>query len=285
MAEPGNPIDLTAQSVTPRKIRMVCLDLDGTVFNSCKQITDPTRAQVRRCLDQGIEVVVVSGRAFHFARRTALRLDKRVSTIGFVGAYRSVRNQNSGAPLTKEALKAILDILEPENCTVYMKELQYIYCNNDQRLRMDYETYTQELGPQGQIHFQGCKNLRDLIEKHRQPIYKVMADTLDRTSAIHEKLLQVPGIRTFVYRYGTIEIISEKADKGIAIQEAAAQLNIPKAEILGIGDSVNDVPMFEACGLRVAMGNAESQLKAEADVITWTNDEDGVARALEALVL
>ena len=56
------------------------------------------------------------------------------------------------------------------------------------------------------------------------------------------------------------------------------------AQLLGIGDSVNDLPMFEGCGLRVAMGNAVEPVKARADYITLTNDEDGVGEALRQLV-
>ena len=56
--------------------------------------------------------------------------------------------------------------------------------------------------------------------------------------------------RIFIYPYGDIEVISAKADKGIAIRKAADQLGIDPAQIRGIGDSVNDLPMFEGCGLR-----------------------------------
>ena len=57
------------------------------------------------------------------------------------------------------------------------------------------------------------------------------------------------------------------------------------ARILGIGDSINDLPMFEGCGLRVAMANAADQVKAQADYITLSNEEDGVGEALRRLVL
>ena len=86
------------------------------------------------------------------------------------------------------------------------------------------------------------------------------------------------------WQTGDIEVISAKADKGIAIRKAADQLGIDPAQILGIGDSVNDLPMFEGCGLRVAMGNAVEPVKARADYITLTNDEDGVGEALRQLV-
>ena len=101
MAENRNPVDLREQSVSPRPIRMVCLDLDGTLFNGKKEVGSLSRQQIRRCLDQGVEVAVVSGRAYQFAYKTAQMIDPRLSVIGFVGAYRSFHGQAQGEPIPR----------------------------------------------------------------------------------------------------------------------------------------------------------------------------------------
>ena len=243
MAENRNPVDLREQSVSPRPIRMVCLDLDGTLFNGKKEVGSLSRQQIRRCLDQGVEVAVVSGRAYQFAYKTAQMIDPRLSVIGFVGAYRS-----------------------------FMKQLNTIWCSHDVPLSGDYVAYTADQPPQHRIVVHSNQDLPAIARQNPDPVYKLLIRARGRTEVIARQLRPLSGIRIFIYPYGDIEVISAKADKGIAIRKAAEQLGIDPVQILGIGDSVNDLPMFEGCGLRVAMGNAVEPVKARADYITLTND-------------
>ncbi len=82
-----------------------------------------------------------------------------------------------------------------------------------------------------------------------------------------------------------LEITSSEATKGKAIQRLAKHLHIPLERILAIGDSRNDLSMFEVVGKRVAMGNAVPEVQAAADLIAPSNDEDGVAWTLRNIVL
>ena len=142
MAENRNPVDLREQSVSPRPIRMVCLDLDGTLFNGKKEVGSLSRQQIRRCLDQGVEVAVVSGRAYQFAYKTAQMIDPRLSVIGFVGAYRSFHGQAQGEPIPRTALNEVLTLLKREDCPAFMKQLNTIWCSHDVPLSGDYVAYT-----------------------------------------------------------------------------------------------------------------------------------------------
>lgn len=284
MAENRNPVDLREQSVSPRPIRMVCLDLDGTLFNGKKEVGSLSRQQIRRCLDQGVEVAVVSGRAYQFAYKTAQMIDPRLSVIGFVGAYRSFHGQAQGEPIPRAALNEVLTLLKREDCPAFMKQLNTIWCSHDVPLSGDYVAYTADQPPQHRIVVHSNQDLPAIARKNPDPVYKLLIRARGRTEAIARQLRPLSGIRIFIYPYGDIEVISAKADKGIAIRKAADQLGIDPAQILGIGDSVNDLPMFEGCGLRVAMGNAVEPVKACADYIMLTNDEDGVGEALRQLV-
>ena len=81
-----------------------------------------------------------------------------------------------------------------------------------------------------------------------------------------------------------MEITSNQNDIGTAIRAAAAQLGLPLEQVLGVGDSLNDIEMFNVCGIKAAMGNASSALKAQADLIADTNAQEGVAKLLESLL-
>ena len=74
--------------------------------------------------------------------------------------------------------------------------------------------------------------------------------------------------------------MNKKASKGQSLKELTHQLNIPKERVMAIGDSGNDIDMVEYAGLGVAMGNAIPEVKDVADVVTTTNEENGVAKAI-----
>ena len=78
-----------------------------------------------------------------------------------------------------------------------------------------------------------------------------------------------------------VELNSARAQKGLALQGLADLLGIPMAETMAFGDDLNDLSMLRAAGLGVAMGNASAEVKAAADYVTASCDENGVALALE----
>jgi Cof subfamily protein (haloacid dehalogenase superfamily) len=82
-----------------------------------------------------------------------------------------------------------------------------------------------------------------------------------------------------------LDIIAAGADKGTGVQNLARLMGLDKEEICVFGDYHNDIPMFEAAGFSVAMGNAEDEVKNRATVITGSNDEDGVALAINKYFL
>jgi hypothetical protein len=79
--------------------------------------------------------------------------------------------------------------------------------------------------------------------------------------------------------------MDEKGNKGYGLKAVAKHYNIPLEQTIAIGDNFNDVPMLEAAGLSVAMGNAEPEVKEMCDIVTRTNDEHGVAYAIRQFVL
>ena len=285
MAQTGNTVDLTQQKVMPRDIRMVCLDLDGTLFNENSQITEEGKKQIIRCLDQGIHVFLVSGRAIEFTYKTACTVDPRVDSIGFAGAARYVDGKIHGDYLEKEVTEKILDVLYDEGCVTFIKKKNDVYCSHKSDLIIDYEKYTEDQPREHQIHVHENTDLRKLIRTD-DGFYKMLIRSRGKLEKMKERLKPFENeSRLFFYQvYGNIEAYNRNVDKGTAVVKAAAELGISKDRILGIGDSVNDIPLFEGCGITVAMGNAEDSVKEAADYITKSNREDGVAFALQQLI-
>lgn len=88
-----------------------------------------------------------------------------------------------------------------------------------------------------------------------------------------------------LYRCKNIDVMKKNSSKGNGIEILAKHLNIKKEEIVVMGDGGNDLSMFEVAGYKVAMANGSEILKSKADYVTATNDEDGVAKALEKIFL
>lgn len=82
-----------------------------------------------------------------------------------------------------------------------------------------------------------------------------------------------------------LEIIEGTVNKGVALAALAERLGISRQDVMAIGDSFNDLEMIQYAGVGVAMGNARKEIKQQADIVTLTNEEDGVAEAIEQYVL
>jgi len=95
------------------------------------------------------------------------------------------------------------------------------------------------------------------------------------------------GYPEFSSAFGSkyVEIFAKNTSKGTALNALASRLGIAKEEIACIGDSANDLPMFEAAGLKIAMGNAVPELKKKADIVAYSNHIDGAAKAIEQYIL
>jgi hydroxymethylpyrimidine pyrophosphatase-like HAD family hydrolase len=114
-----------------------------------------------------------------------------------------------------------------------------------------------------------------------------VGDDPDAVSRCNEALRTALGARASATRSQTffIDITHPDANKGTLVGTLSRLLNIPSTEIATIGDMENDVPMFRKSGLGIAMGNAEPAVKAEAKLVTDSNEADGFAKAVERYLL
>lgn len=111
-----------------------------------------------------------------------------------------------------------------------------------------------------------------------------LADLSDKES-LREELSSVEGLAISSSMYNNLEINAEAATKGNALLWLADHLGIPREETMAFGDGENDISMLKAAGTGVAMGNASDHVKAAADEVTLTNEQDGVAAAIQTWIL
>lgn len=269
-----------------KRIRLIALDMDGTTFNSRKEITNRTRRTIAEAVERGIQVFPATGRPKSYLPREIMSIPGVHYASTSNGA--SIIDINKEAPLYEDLIPAerMPDIIRRIKDLPVIIELFYkgaCYCDRstlpviEQILQERpsvqngqapeiyedgiFDRLLQDPFPVEKVHliFSDLKIRKEIMDFYQKE------NILDVTSAFAENL----------------ELTSKTATKSNALLRLAGILGISQEETMAIGDSFNDLDMLEAAGTSVAMGNAEPEIKETADLITKTNDEDGVAWAIE----
>ncbi len=257
---------------------LIALDLDGTLLDSHEQISTRNHRAIASALLAGVRVVLVTGRGADTPSRVAHELGLNVPIICAHGA------------LTKDFLsgKVLGHIPIPLRCAVPLLEF-------GEREHLAAAVYTDE-------KFYRLKGSPVYMEDQKGPGWAEIdrfedvlasAPTFIRflgseaVEVVRKKFVDMPLL--FKHEsWGTFEelaITSRRATKERALEELCRTYAIPAERVLAIGDSRNDVPMLQWSGLGIAMANALPEVRDAVATQTGTNDEDGVAEAIERYVL
>ncbi len=287
-------------STPPRsdRRRIVFLDVDGTILEHGSHVSPSTGPAVRAARAAGHLVYLSTG-------RSASDIHPRVAEMGFDGAI-----TNSGAlvtsgdevvvdrPLSPAAADRMLTALRSRGIRYFLQSRDGVYASDDMaELMRDYGAALdarvaagQEIRPEDSLVGLAQRTFPSVDEADLTRIDKAVfvSDHEEGIDELREDLgdefLIVPG--SMPLPGGSNGEISERdTTKGSAIELLLAHLGIDPADAVGIGDSWNDIEMFEVCGVAVAMGNAQPELKALADFVTTDVLDDGVANAFRRLGL
>lgn len=282
-------------------IRLVASDLDGTLLTQFGRVSDVTAETVKKIQEKGVRFVVCTGREYHSAGMIVGSSGILCDYICNSGATWVDRNGEvtHNVSMNPEIARTVWDILQEEHMVAQ------IVTDGGQAVTMTLEELTDYLTNvlfPAFARVSGMEYNRDLdqfiagylteypMEKifcGEAPAYKIMTATMDseQMKRVRAKLAGMP-LSVVSTSPVNLEISGLEARKGIAVQAYAQQLGISAEEIMILGDSENDINMFEVpFAHRVAMGNADSMIKDKATYITGTNREDGAAAALRKFIL
>lgn len=274
---------------THSNIRLIALDLDGTVFNEKKEITPAVRSAIIAALKQKIIVMPATGRpeaglpeSFLQIPGVQYALTSNGARIIDISAGHAVYEDKM--PL-REALK-VLDYMADCGCIpdVYIDGEVFV-----ERTAYEHVLKTFDLGgllPYFLKSRQPVENLREFMIKKGNDVEKInlMIQEQDKRKAMMQELHDLTRLSISSGLSINIEITSPTVNKGTAIVNFGKQLGISREQIMACGDSGNDLDMIKAAGLGVAMGNADKEIKAIADYITRSNEKDGVAYAIRKFI-
>lgn len=270
-------------------VKLIALDLDGTLFNSQSQISAHNIDTIKKANEAGATVVISTGRPYNglpFEQLKGSGIRFAITTNGS-----AIYEIESGKCLFEEAMdeEIILPILDflltkdihmdafiggkgytPVQCVAAGQKLanppalkHYIL---NTRVRVDNLPLF--------IHENQLK-----VQKMTLNFYPEGGIFKDREE-VRKYLESNPAITTVSGGYNNLEFTRADVNKGVGLQKMAQLLDIPVAQTMAVGDTENDLAIIRAAGFGVAMGNATAAVKNAADYITTSNDEDGVAAAI-----
>lgn len=266
-------------------IKLVAVDIDGTLVNDQRQVTPDVYEAVQEAQAQGVKVVVATGRPLPGVKNLLreLNLDQGDNyVITFNGAL--VQHTGTGKDIISEGMSYddYMDIeLLSRKLGVHMHAITMsgIYtANRDIGAYTVHESYLVSMP----IFYRTPEEMAD------KQIVKMMF--IDEPEILDAAIAKLP--ESFYERFTIVksapfylEILSKKASKGTAVQRLAKELGLSLDQTMAIGDEENDRSMLEAVGNPVVMENGKSELKAIAKYITKSNNDSGVAHALREWVL
>ena len=271
-------------------IRLIALDLDGTLLDSQKRLSARNEAVLRECISRGIYIVPCTGRIWGGVPDFLRSLPGIRYAITTNGAIVEDVKEHRILDERKLGCAQAIDILEMAGrfhtmYDAYVDGRAY----GEKRFLEHMDTYAIPDAIQTMIlqTRQEVPDVKEQIRKLNLPVEKVnyfFGDQQERSRA--RRVLQERGdVIVSSSLDNNLEINAPGATKGEAILRLAGHLGLWREQTMGFGDGENDMTMIRTAGIGVAMGNAVEALKAEADYVTVTNDEDGVADAIEKLVL
>ncbi len=272
-------------------IKMIVIDIDGTLLNPEGRITERTLAAVQAARQEGIVVTLATARRYcntvQIAREFELECSLIVSDGAMIAGYPRaavLQTHSMQSQVAQQAVELFVrfnlqPVVHPD--TGLQEEIwtgpkngdnlwleMYFGVYADQVRRMPYEM---------------------LCAGHADPLRVVTFDTEEAIAAV------IPGVAALDCSWNTIKrgtygcaeitVMDRHCSKASGVMALARQLDIPLQEIMALGDNNNDIPMLQAVGWGVAMGQAPDAVKAVAQAVTASNAEDGAARAIETYAL
>ena len=272
-------------------IRLVAMDLDGTLLGADKRISDENLRALRACEERGIKMVFSSGRSFESLRRMALEAGLSSPIISSNGARVDLSPNGPmliDYPFDRALARSVYDILLESG--VY-----FVVYNAGRLFKCNASEGQAERGTNVvQWNEMKVSSLVDVVDDPELTVseglahvHKFVAFTPDtrRLAALKQKLAKETPSSLSSSWFDNLEVLRPGAGKGTALKDLSAALSLKKSQVMAFGDNLNDLDMLQGAGVPVAMENAIEPLKAVARHIAPHHDESGVARMLEKLVL
>ncbi len=265
----------------------VC-DMDGTLLNSDGIISNENEIALKRLREKGVEIIIASGRTDLMLKSIIKQLDLKDHIICCNGAV--IKNIKTGEvvyekSIDNETVTKILNycFVNSVNFLVYTKEIVYSNKNNPHAKR--YIELNENLPTELNIPIEFMQY--DNSKFDDLDVFKILIieKSEDKLHYHVQHFLSYNNLSVVSSASGLLDIMATNISKGNAIKALSEKLDVDLNKVIAFGDNYNDIEMFQAVGFPVAMGNSIEEIKSAAKYITTSNDESGVAYAIENIFL
>ena len=271
-----------------KDIRLVALDLDDTTLRTDSSLSNATRDAICSLAALGVEIVIASGRAYSALPQAMTELSVVNFAITSNGA--AINRVPDGSrvqayTLSEHAARAALAAI-PEDFVI--------------EVFVDGTPYSDRRYVEDPVRF-GCRaTLIEYIQTTRKPVDDARAfafsniarlDSINIVSTTEERKALIPAIaaatddiRITSGGRHLLELVDRRAGKGAALRDLCRMLGVDRSQVISFGNADNDVDMLEFAGIGVAVANSDKSCLSAADVVTASNNDDGVAQVLQEII-
>ncbi len=262
-------------------IKLLAVDLDDTLLNEECVVSEANKKAIREAVARGVIVTIATGRMYESAQKIAKEIGIDVPLISYNGAL--VQTAVSEEVLMKrcldeDAARAVLDLFREKGWYIQLYRDDTLYVDKATDDTRAYEARVETTAVEiGEAFYENPRDILKMLAISDPEKIDFVEETVHASFA--GKVFAPRSMPRF------LEIVNAKVNKGEALRFVAEHFGVARDEVMAIGDSNNDIAMVEYAGLGVAMGNASPRVKEAADVMTKSNQEDGVAEAIKAYIL
>lgn len=242
-----------------KPIKLVAIDMDGTLLNDAHQLTPRTLETLKQTIAKGVMIVLATGRGIHNVRLVpeAIALNQPVVAANGADIYYNSTDQGEKAYLLPASVEKLMAIIA--------------------ELNIPFWGFTD----------QGVFENRTLTDEETTRCLKIGVQTPDMAllKVFYERIQHLENLEVTQSAKTNYEINYQGISKAIGVQKLCDHYGISMDEVMCLGDSLNDLKLFEVAGFPVAVANAIDELKEVAKAETLSNNEEGVAVAIERYVL
>ena len=266
------------------KYKLLVLDLDGTLTNNKKEITPYTRDTLLEAQEKGLKIVLASGRPTYGIAPLADEL-QLARYEGYILSYNGgqiidwkTKELMYENVLSPEVYPYLYDCAQRNNCVLLSYNGEYIISENADNEYVRHEAFLNKMK---------SITVPNILEVINHPVPKcLIVGDPDILVSLEKEMSEHLNGRMNVFRSEPffLELVPKGIDKARSLAVLLEKLSLTAEEMMACGDGFNDLSMIKYAGLGIAMANAQEIVKAEADYITLSNEEDGVAHAVRTFL-
>ncbi|PLR97651.1 Cof-type HAD-IIB family hydrolase [Bacillus sp. T33-2] len=255
---------------------LIALDLDGTLLTDDKTVSETNKRVLRKAREQGHVVMIATGRPFRSSEMYYHELELDTPIVNFNGAFiHHPLDQKWGvhhSPLAIEVARDVVEALHDFHFhNIIAEVIDDVYLHYHDEKLLDIFSFGNPNITTGDLR----KYLKEsptsmLIHTDEQHVKEIR----NHLSEVHAEVIDH---RSWAAPWHVIEIVKYGLNKAVGLKKASEYFQIPPERIIAFGDEDNDLDMLEYAGRGIAMGNAIDEVKAIANEVTLSNEEDGIA--------